>query len=65
MSYDQRCYDLAQFFVEDSGKFLPGAEARRPAAIAALAQRIQDTIETELAGLDTPTPEAAGDGGKG
>lgn len=41
MSYDSKCHDLAETFLTDAG-------ITDPEAVAALAQRIQDTIEDTI-----------------
>lgn len=45
MSYDTKCYDLAEAFLQDSGW-------THDATISALAQHIQDTIEDFIVDLE-------------
>jgi hypothetical protein len=43
MSYDTKCHELAETFIDDDPRI-----AKSPELVAALAQEIQDTIEAFL-----------------
>lgn len=48
MSYDQKCYDLAEVFLEDEPGFLKLPTHTRKQLADEMAQDIQDCIESNL-----------------
>jgi hypothetical protein len=52
MSYDTKCYDLAEAFLSEFADGTPAPSATIAKHAPRLAQAIQDTIEQELADID-------------
>jgi len=53
MSYDTKCHEIAEWFMDDEPKAL-----QTPANIARIAQRVQDVIEDEIECIKQDADEA-------